>query len=111
MIQLHDLLHNQMEFWHPVNQPAIGNYNKEEKQYHTPEGLELPDGETLSYDVTRCYDIGKERAIRYCQHNYIDNPYEVNRSEKTGVELTKILATTLDLKNECKRYIDAEISV
>jgi hypothetical protein len=91
LIRLHDLIHNKMRLWDPVNPPIIGNYDKDEKKYSTHDGLELPDGESLSLDVIRVFDIGSECAIQYCQRYYITNPFQVDRSEKTGVDLTKLL--------------------
>jgi ankyrin repeat protein len=88
-----------------------GNYNKDEKKYLNHDGLELPDGESSGLDVIRVSDIGSERAIQYCQYYYITNPFQVDRYEKTGVDLTKILETTLDMKDERKQYINAETSL
>ena len=47
-----------MKFWHPVDNPIVGNFDTDEKIFSTNEGLEVVDGETLSLDVPLCYDIG-----------------------------------------------------
>ena len=49
-------------------------------------------------------------AINYCQFNYIDNQFKIDRSEK-DIALTKILATSKDRKLELKRTIDNATSL
>ena len=60
--------------------------------------------------MTNCFQIGSKLAIDYCQHNYIDNPFKIERSEK-DVPLTKILATSKDRKLELKKQLDKVVSL
>lgn len=110
LMLLHQKIHNKMQLWHHTNLPIVGDFDKAEKKYSTPEGLELPDGETLSLEVPRCFETGTNRAIEYCQINYIDDPFRQDRTEK-DVALTRILATTLDRKKELQRFVHRETSV
>lgn len=104
-----------MAIWHHENEPIIGKTNKEEPTYARPNSHDLPGNETLNLnsdsEVPTCHNIGGDKCIKYVQHNYIDDPYKVQRSEKDGVSLTKILATSLDRKFELKKSIDRVISV
>ncbi|KAL7540626.1 hypothetical protein ACHAXR_010257 [Thalassiosira sp. AJA248-18] len=109
IILLHDLLHIKMKFWHPTNQPIIGDYLKEKPIYAEPNSFKLPGNESLHYEVFLCFDIGLERVIKYMQRYYIDFPFSVGRSEKE-VSLAKIMASSIDRKQESKKTIDREIS-
>jgi hypothetical protein len=90
--------------------PIVDNYDKDDKVYSSSSGQELANGETLSLEVPLCFDIGSERAIKYCQEYYITNPFKEERSEK-DVPLTKILSTTFDREKERKKFLHAETSI
>ena len=78
--------------------------------YIEPNSLSLPDKETLNPDMLRLFDIGSSRVCEYFQHNNIDMPYKVNRSEK-NVSLTRILVILEDRKAALKKAIDAAMSI
>ena len=75
-----------------------------------PLTFDLPNNEKLSASVLRMFQIGTDRAVQYCHHYYVANPYSVERSEK-DVPLTKILATASDQKNEQMKIINRAVSL
>ena len=66
--------------------------------------------ETLNPAVLGLLQIGLQRAIKYMQTYYIDDPFCVDRSEKK-VPLTKILASSMDRKQELRISIDTVVSL
>ena len=95
--------------WHPTLEPVL-KYENGKPIHAEPNSYKMPEEEVLNPQILNCFDIGGDRAERYMQKNNIDQPYKVERSEK-DVPLTKILATTLDMKNELATMIHKVSSV
>ena len=73
----------------------ISKANNGETIYAKPNSNELPGRETFNWQVIRCFTSGSKLTIDYCQFNYIDNPFKIDRFEK-DIMLAKILATSKD---------------
>ena len=110
LIKGFELIHSGMEFWHHSKQPIIDRDSKNNPIWAEPNSYKLPKGETLNPQVLDSFAIGSSCVKMSVQKNDIDDPYKVECSEK-DVSLTKILATSLDRKNELKRMIDRAISL
>ena len=105
----YDIIHNETQVWHPEYEPTI-KFDGDDRIRAEPDSYDLPDDETLNAQVTKCFDIGLQRAILYVLTYHIQSPFRVDRSEKE-VPLTKILASTMDRKAEMKKMIDRAISL
>ena len=110
LVSAYELIHNTIKLWHPIDEPIIGNYQKETKLHAEPYSYQLPECETLNPNVTNFVEIGTNRVTKYIQVNYIDNPFKVGRSE-LDVPLTKILTTSVDRKEELIKAINRVASI
>jgi hypothetical protein len=108
LIKCYDLIHTQMQFWHPANEPIIG-WNNDKPIYTEAKSLALPGDETLNEKVLLFYTYGSQRVIEYFKLYYIKRPFHATRPEKE-FPLPRILATSADRKDELRSMINRAIS-
>ena len=112
LIKGYKMVHDDMQIWHHTEEPRIkkADQTNTDATRAAPNSFEMADGETLNPAVLSCFDIGLDRARKYMKTYYIDTPFRVDRSEK-DVQLTRILATSLDRRLELEKSIYKATSV